>query len=208
MKRAFALLTVPALAIALAACGDGDDNGGSTGHPMPSHSMPGHSASPGGGQAGPHNGQDVMFAQMMIPHHRQAIEMAGLAATRASSAQVKALAADIKKAQAPEIQQLGAWLKSWDAPVPSPGTTGMGGMHHGGTDGMMSDKDMKELGAARGEAFDKAFLKMMIEHHEGAVAMAGTERSSGQFPPAQQLAGNIVSSQTAEIAKMRTLLKR
>ncbi|MEV4002768.1 DUF305 domain-containing protein [Actinomadura sp. NPDC049753] len=219
MKRAFALITVPALAIALAACGDGD--GGSTGHSMPAHSMPAHSmpahsmpahsAPAGGAQAGPHNGQDVMFAQMMIPHHRQAIEMADLAATRASSAEVKTLAADIKKAQGPEIQQLGAWLKSWGTPVPSPGTTGMGGMHHGGTDGMdgmMSEKDMKELEAAKGAAFDKAFLEMMIEHHEGAVAMAKAEQSSGQFPPAKQMAANIVSSQTAEIAKMRSLLKQ
>ncbi|WP_339156427.1 DUF305 domain-containing protein [Actinomadura luteofluorescens] len=208
MKRAFALLTVPALAIALAACGNDQ---GSTGQPAPSHSMPGHSASPGGAQAGPHNGQDVMFAQMMIPHHRQAVEMAGLAATRASSAQVKALAADIKKAQEPEIQQLSAWLRSWGSPVPSPGTTGMGGMHHGGMDGMdgmMSEKDMKELEAAKGGAFDKAFLEMMIEHHEGAVAMARTEESAGRFPPAKQLAGKIISSQTAEIARMRTLLKQ
>ncbi|MEV3922745.1 DUF305 domain-containing protein [Actinomadura coerulea] len=217
MKRAFALITVPALAIALAACGNDE---GSTGHPAPSHSMPGHSASPGGAQAGPHNGQDVMFAQMMIPHHRQAIEMAGLAATRASSAEVKTLAADIKKAQGPEIQQLTAWLKGWGSPVPSPGTTGMGGMHHGGTggtggmdgmdgmDGMMSEKDMKELEAAKGAAFDKAFLTMMIEHHEGAVAMAKAEQSSGQFPPAKQMAATIVSSQTAEIAKMRSLLKQ
>ncbi|MEV0663167.1 DUF305 domain-containing protein [Actinomadura luteofluorescens] len=207
MKRAFALLTVPALAIALAACGN-DDDGGSTGHSMPAHSMPAHSASPGGAQAGPHNGQDVMFAQMMIPHHRQAIEMAGLAATRASSARVKTLAADIKKAQAPEIQQLSAWLKGWGSPVPSPGMTGMGGMHHGGMDGMMSEKDMKELEAAKGAAFDKAFLEMMIEHHEGAVAMARTEESAGRFPPAKQLAGKIISSQTAEIAEMRSLLKR
>lgn len=204
MKRAFALITVPALAIALAACGD--DDGASTRHPMPAHS-----ASPGGAQAGAHNGQDVMFARMMIPHHRQAVEMAGLAAARASTARVKTLAADIEKAQEPEIQQLSAWLKSWGAPVPPPGTTGMGGMHHGGTDGMdgmMSEKDMKELEAAKGKAFDRAFLEMMIEHHEGAVAMAKAELSSGQFPPAKQMAGSIVSSQTAEIEKMRTLLKR
>ncbi|MGI5204880.1 DUF305 domain-containing protein [Spirillospora sp. CA-108201] len=207
MKRAFALLTVPALAIALAACGD-DDNGGSPAHSMPAHSMPAHSAAPGGAQAGSHNGQDVMFAQMMIPHHRQAVEMAGLAATRASSADVKALAAAIRKAQEPEIQQLGAWLKSWGAPVPSPGTTGMGGMHHGGTDGMMSEKDMEELEAAKGEAFDKAFLRMMIEHHEGAVAMAKAEQSTGRFPPAKRMAATIISSQTAEITKMKTLLKQ
>ena len=203
MKRAFALVTVPAMAIALAACGDGKDSHGTTGHSTAASSSP----APGGAQAGRHNGQDVMFAQMMIPHHRQAVEMADLAATRASSAEVKSLAAEIRKAQAPEIEQLSGWLKDWGAPVPSPGMTGMGGMHHGGTDGMMSEQDMKELKAAKGEAFDKAFLEMMIEHHEGAVAMARTEESAGMFPPAKRMAGSIVSSQTAEIARMRTLLK-
>ncbi|WP_141576737.1 DUF305 domain-containing protein [Actinomadura sp. WMMA1423] len=200
MKRAFALVTAPALAIALAACGDGKESHGTTGHSA--------SASPSSAQAGPHNDQDVMFAQMMIPHHRQAVEMADLAAARASSAEVRSLAAQIKRAQAPEIEQLGGWLKGWGASVPAPGTTGMGGMHHGGTSGMMSERDMKELAAAKGRAFDRAFLEMMIEHHEGAVAMARTEESAGRSPEARRMAGSIVSSQTAEIAGMRALLKR
>jgi uncharacterized protein (DUF305 family) len=204
MKRAFALVTVPALAIALAACGDGKDSHGTTGHSTSASSSP----APGGGQAGRHNDQDVMFAQMMIPHHRQAVEMADLAATRSTSAEVRSLAAQIKKAQAPEIEQLSGWLRDWGAPVPPAGATGMGGMHHGGTDGMMSEQDMKELEAAKGGAFDKAFLEMMIEHHEGAVAMARTEESAGRFPQARRMAGSIVSSQTAEIARMRTLLKQ
>lgn len=147
MKRAPALVAVPAaLAVSLAACGGGDGSGDSkTGGSMAGHSMNGHSmsmsASPstGGGQAARHNQQDVMFAQMMTPHHRQAIEMADLAATRASSPQVKSLAADIRKEQTPEIQRLSGRLKGWGASVPSPGMSGMGGMQHG-MDGMMSEK--------------------------------------------------------------------
>ncbi|OLT13895.1 DUF305 domain-containing protein [Actinomadura sp. CNU-125] len=198
MKRVLALVAVPALAVSLAACGGGgDDSGGS----MPGHSMSTSSSpSAGGAQAQPHNQQDVMFAQMMIPHHQQAVEMADLAATRASSPEVKALAAEIKKAQGPEIAQLTGWLKTWGVSAPSPG------MDHGGMDGMMSEQDMQELEQAQGEAFDRAFLTMMIEHHEGAVEMAKTEQASGQFPPAKEMAGSIVTSQSAEIAKMRELL--
>ena len=204
MKRTFALLVVPALAFGLAACG-GDDSGDGK-DPMAGHSMP---ASPStGGSQGRHNEQDVMFAQMMIPHHRQAIEMSDLAATRAASPEVKKLATQIKAAQDPEIKQLTGWLTGWGAPVPSPGASGMGHMSHGGMDGMMSAKEMKGLEGAKGAAFDRSFLEMMIKHHEGAVTMAKTEQSSGQFPAARTMAGEIVSSQSAEISTMRNLLKR
>ncbi|MFD0904764.1 DUF305 domain-containing protein [Actinomadura sediminis] len=202
MKRVLALVAVPALAVSLAACGGGDDDSGGS---MPGHSMS-TSASPSAGdaQTAQHNQQDVMFAQMMIPHHQQAVEMADLAATRASSPDVKTLAAEIKKAQGPEIEQLTGWLKAWGvSAAPSPGMDHGG---HGGMDGMMSEQDMQELEQAKGEAFDRAFLTMMIEHHEGAVAMAKTEQSSGQFPPAKKMADSIVTSQSAEIAKMRELL--
>ncbi|MES9541489.1 DUF305 domain-containing protein [Actinomadura sp. NPDC000600] len=206
MKRALALLAVPALAISLAACGDNgsDDAKG----PMSGHSMPASASPSNGGSQAQHNDQDVMFAQMMIPHHRQAVEMADLAATRAASPEVKQLAAEIKKAQDPEIKQMSAWLTGWGASVPSPGTGGMGHMGHGGMDGMMTDKEMKELEGAKGAAFDKAFLEMMIKHHEGAVAMARTEQASGRSPEAKKMAADIVASQSAEITKMQKLLKQ
>ncbi|QKG23230.1 DUF305 domain-containing protein [Actinomadura verrucosospora] len=189
MKRAIALVAVPALAFALAACGDSGDK--------KTDSTP--SASVAAAQT-PHNEQDVMFAQMMIPHHRQAVEMAGLAPSRASSAQVKALAADIEKAQAPEIAKMTGWLDDWGAP------TAMSGMHHD-MPGIMSEKDMTSLKDLKGTAFDKAFLQMMIKHHQGAVTMARTEDRSGRNPDAKALATSIVRTQSAEIAKMRGLLK-
>ena len=199
MKRAIALVAVPALAFALAACGDSGDSGGKGGSkssatPSMSMSMPATAA-----QAA-HNEQDVLFAQMMIPHHRQAVEMAGLAPSRAASAQVKTLAAGIEKAQAPEIETMTGWLKDWGAPAP------MSGMHHD-MPGIMSEKDMTSLKGLKGAAFDRAFLRMMIEHHQGAVTMARAEIRSGRNADAKALAASIVRTQTAEIAKMRGLLK-
>jgi uncharacterized protein (DUF305 family) len=91
---------------------------------------------------------DVMFAQMMIPHHEQAIEMADLALEQAESPEVATLAQDIKAAQDPEIELMTGWLESWGEDVP---TTGMG-MDHSGHDmgsmgdgmmGMMSEEDME-----------------------------------------------------------------
>ncbi|MCO5995987.1 DUF305 domain-containing protein [Actinoallomurus rhizosphaericola] len=198
MKRALSLVVVPVAALTLAACGGGTDD---SAHPMNGHSMsPGMSMGSAPATAG-HNAQDVMFAQMMIPHHRQAITMARQAATKASSPEVKRLAAQIENAQQPEIDEMTGWLKDWGASTPSPG-----GMHMG--EGMMSDQDMKKLDSLSGSAFDKAFLELMIQHHQGAVAMAGTEQAKGSNADAKALAASIIRSQSAEIATMRNLLKQ
>lgn len=138
----------------------------------------------------------------MVPHHRQAVEMAGLAATRGSSAEVKALAAEIAKAQDPEIRTLSGWLTAWGEQVPAEGAG------HAGHDmsGMMTGEEMEQLGAASGPAFDSAFLRLMVEHHQGAVAMAKAEQAKGSYPAAKAMADAIVTSQGAEIARMNALL--
>jgi uncharacterized protein (DUF305 family) len=159
-----------------------------------------------------HNDADVTFAQQMIPHHQQAIEMSELAESRASSQEVKDLAADIEAAQGPEIDTMTGWLEEWDEDVPD---SGMSGMDHSGHDmssdgsgmaGMMSEEDMTALEAASGAEFDQMFLAMMIEHHEGAIEMAQTEQAEGEFEAAVELAAEIESAQTSEIETMQELL--
>ena len=132
------------------------------------------------------NEADVTFAQEMIPHHQQAIEMADLAESRAESQEVKDLAADIEAAQGPEIETLTGWLESWGEDVPDEGMSGMdhGDMSSDEMGGMMTEDEMAELEAAAGAEFDQMFLTMMIEHHEGAIEMAKTEQSEGEFPEA------------------------
>lgn len=150
-----------------------------------------------------HNDQDIAFAQCMIPHHQQAVDMADLAAGKASNAQVKDLAGRIKAAQDPEIQQLTGMLEKWGAPTePS-----MPGMDHGDTsgEGMMSGEDMRQLEGATGAEFDRMWVQMMIEHHEGAVAMSKTELAQGGDAAAKDLARKIIDAQEAEIEEMRGL---
>lgn len=156
------------------------------------------------------NEQDVTFAQEMIPHHRQAVEMAKLAETRATSPQVKDLAAAIQGAQDPEIMKMEDWLKDWKKPVP---VNGMSGMDHGSTGadsmpGMMSDADMTSLGSASGRDFDTMFLTMMIGHHQGAITTADDQLADGSNAEAIALAKAIIAAQTAEAATMKELLKR
>ncbi|MET7396452.1 DUF305 domain-containing protein [Dactylosporangium sp. NPDC005572] len=167
-------------------------------------------ATASGTVAGSFNGIDVRFATDMIPHHRQALEMAKLAEARAATPAVKDLAGRISKAQDPEIATMSGWLTAWGEPVPSPG--GMDhGMDHdamGGMPGMMSQQEMQQLAKATGTEFDRLFLTMMIRHHEGAVEMAKAEQAQGENPAAKKLAGDIATSQTAEIAEMEGLLKK
>ncbi|MEV0414927.1 DUF305 domain-containing protein [Streptomyces sp. NPDC050448] len=198
----------------LVVTGCGGNSSKSGGSPSTTTTQASPTASPSASApAGQHNQADVTFAQGMIPHHRQAIVMADMAEQHASSSDVKALAQKIKKAQTPEIETMTTWLKSWGEAVPQ----GMGGMGHGnasatpGMDmgmgmGMMSDHDMDQLKGATGNAFDTMFLTMMIKHHEGAVEMANTEKQQGAYGPAKEMAGNIVTSQTAEITQMRKML--
>ncbi|AZM76300.1 DUF305 domain-containing protein [Streptomyces sp. KPB2] len=199
VRRTAAVAAAGAAALVLAACGgsgDGDGPAGHNGHDATA--APSASAS-----QGQHNAADVAFAKGMIPHHRQAVEMAGLAPDRAQSAEVKKLAADIEKAQDPEIKTLSGWLTSWGEEVPAEGAMDHS-MHDMG--GMMTAEEMTELENASGKAFDTAFMEMMIKHHEGAVEMAKTEQADGAYGPATRMAGEIISSQSAEIEQMNGLL--
>lgn len=155
-----------------------------------------------------HNAQDVSFAQLMIAHHRQAIAMAELAAGRSSNGQVKQLAANIKAAQSPEITLMTGWLKDWGQPaeVPTTSTPGMAG-HDTGADvpGTMTAAEMTALAAAKEAEFDKLFLQTMIKHHQGAIDMAQTEQSFGQFGAAKDLAAKIAGDQQKEIESIKQI---
>ena len=156
-----------------------------------------------------HNQADVTFAQQMIPHHQQAIQMSDtLLAKQGIDPRVIGLANQIKAAQGPEIQQMQGWLTQWGQPtsMPSMNMPGhdMPGMNSG--QGMMSEQDMAALRNAQGVAASKLFLTQMITHHEGAIAMAQTEISSGQYPAAVAMARSIVTSQQQEIDTMKGII--
>jgi uncharacterized protein (DUF305 family) len=203
--RAAVVAGAAVAALVLAACGSDHDEHGSTSE----DTAPSASAS---ADADQRNAADVDFAQQMIPHHQQAVEMAALAADRAGSQEVRTLAGRIREAQGPEIETLTGWLEAWGEEVPGEGMDHSG--HTGGDmdagsegDGMMSQDEMEELENASGAAFDAAFLEMMIEHHQGAIAMAETERAEGSYQPALDMAQDIVASQGAEIDEMNALLE-
>lgn len=195
-RRAVLVAATVTAALVLAACGGEDTAGGAE------HAGHGAPASPTAG-TGTHNAQDVTFAQGMIPHHQQALEMARLAAGRASSTRVKDLATRVEKAQDPEITKMTGWLKAWSEDVPMAGMDHSG---HSGMAGMMDAADMDKLEKASGKNFDTMFLTLMVEHHQGAVEMAATEKAKGRYGAATRMADAIVTTQNAEIKEMNQLL--
>ena len=163
-----------------------------------------------------HNDADVNFAQGMIPHHQQAVEMSDmLLAKEGLDPRVASLAEEIKAAQAPEIETMRGWLNGWGIAAAPPMSSGMPGHDMSGhgnmpgmsSDGMMSPDDMTALQNAQGTEASRLFLTQMIEHHKGAISMAQNEIDNGEYGPAIEMARQISSSQQEEITSMEQLLQ-
>lgn len=151
-----------------------------------------------------HNDADIMFAQMMIPHHQQAVEMSEmLLAKEGIPAEVIEFTQGVIDAQGPEIDRMNTMLETWEE---DPVTGDMGEMDHGGMSGMMSEEDMTALEDAQGTEAARLYLEQMTAHHEGAVDMARDEVTDGQNPQAIALAEQVIEDQEAEIAEMEQML--
>ena len=151
------------------------------------------------------NDADVAFAQGMIPHHEQAIEMADIALdpTVGASEAVRDIATRIKAGQDPEIVMMTGWLTAWGQPM----QMDMGDGHDmSSMDGMMSVEEMDALGTMTGGEFDAMWLDMMIRHHQGAIAMAQTVKAAGSNADVLALADQVIAAQQAEITEMEALL--
>ena len=154
----------------------------------------------------PYTKADVDFMSGMIHHHAQAIEMARLAPTHGASRTIQTLAGRIINAQQDEIMLMQQWLADRMQAVPDPSAPGH---HHHMMPGMLTDAQMQQLGKARGKEFDRLFLELMIQHHEGAVDMVqklfGTI-GAGQNHTVFKLASDVNVDQTTEIARMEQML--
>ncbi len=142
---------------------------------------------------------EIMFAQGMIPHHQQAIDMSNMALKNGASAAIKKLAKEIISAQQKEISQLKYWLTATKSSMTMD--------HDMGMSGMLSKSDLAALKKLKGAKFNAAFLKAMIEHHEGALEMLDLlERTKNT--EAKKIATEIAKGQLAEITFMKKLLAK
>jgi uncharacterized protein (DUF305 family) len=183
MSRLIRSATLVVAGILITACGGGDSTGA---------------------DAESFNASDVMFAQMMIPHHEQAIEMSDIALdpTTGAGDTVRELATAIKAAQDPEIAEMTALLGGWGMSTEMDPSMD----HSDMMSGMLTLDELDELAGLRGDAFDRAWLEAMIRHHEGAIDMAEDVLADGADPAMRSLAERIIDAQRAEIDRMRALL--
>jgi uncharacterized protein (DUF305 family) len=149
-----------------------------------------------------HNSADVTFAQKMIPHHQQALDMAAMVPSRTTNRQLIVMAKQIALDQQAEIDTLKGLLQQWGE---SPGPDHMG--HDGmAMEGMVDAATMDKLPTLKGAEFDDLWLRSMIGHHQGAVAMAEPEVAQGEDPTAIKTAKIIVEWQQFEIGQMHSML--
>ena len=212
VRRAHGLAAAAAVVSALAACN-------------PAQRTPPHSLEAMGQEAAfararadslryPYTEADIRFMTGMIHHHAQAIKMARWAPTHGASDAVIRLTERIVNAQADEISLMSAWLRDRRQPVPEPNPEGMK-MSMGGAEhvmlmpGMLSEAQMRELDAARGQEFDRLFLTFMIQHHRGAVAMVKEllgSQGAGLDETIFKFAADVNVDQTTEINRMLQML--
>jgi uncharacterized protein (DUF305 family) len=149
---------------------------------------------------GKYSGADIMFLQMMIPHHQQAIDMSNVAMQVSKNEELLALAKVIAKDQAAEIVQMKSWLKDAGASVdPGHSMSGMGGM--------LTSEEYAALEKASGADFDKLWLTGMTKHHDGAIHMT-TMISDDQNAEIKSFGEAIVKVQTAQIDQMKLMLEK
>ncbi|WP_427885585.1 DUF305 domain-containing protein [Kribbella sp. GL6] len=146
----------------------------------------------------------MTFATQMVLHHQLAVRMVSTADFQATNPAVKTIAAQVKAANERELKQLTAWLVGWGVAVPSPSH---GEDHADEIPGMMTEDDWSKLGNAEGAKFDRLWIQLMIKHHQGAIAMAKIERSTGKDARVKAFATS-QTTQSAEMTAMQSLLKR
>ena len=149
-----------------------------------------------------HNAADVTFAQKMIPHHQQALDMSAMVPSRTTNRKLIVMAKQIARGQQAQIETLQELLQQWGEPSPSDHME-LGGM---GMDGMVDAATMDKLPTLNGAEFDDLWLTSMIAHHQGAVAMAEPEVAQGKNPTAVKMAKTIVKWQQLEIGQMHAML--
>lgn len=226
---------IAALALVVSACSSTDEGAMTTVTPDRAVIQPGAPGEANTTHTGPiaipveePNAADVTFAQAMIVHHAQALEMVELAGENLEDQQVRSLAERISAAQQPELTTLTAWLVEHDKPVPEEAVDagvdveGMGGTvgarsaagHGHGADGedgmagMASPEQLQALGQARGREADVMFLELMTAHHEGALTMVEEHAGEGIDVRAMEMGAEMHVEQTSEINRMAELLER
>jgi uncharacterized protein (DUF305 family) len=157
----------------------------------------------------PHTAADVAFISGMIVHHAQAVVIAGWAPSHGASPAVQRLCERIVVGQEDEIAILRRWLVDRDEPVPAADSSDHGMHHPPDMPGMLTPEELAQLDSARGPAFDRLFLTLMIAHHRGALVMVDRlfgAQGAGQDQTVFRIASDVHTDQSTEIHRMQQML--
>lgn len=211
VRTAALAATLTAAVLVLGGCDAGSDDGAKAGADKgpsvvapgkpgePARTLSAEEAAKAVGDDTP-NSADFRYTRMMIEHHRQALVLTSLVPGRAASSSVVRLAERISASQEPEIGAMEGWLKN------NGGDEREETHDHAAMPGMATEAQIAGLRAARGKAFDRLFLELMITHHQGAVTMATEALADGNNVLVEEMANDVVAQQTVEIDRMRGLL--
>ena len=219
MQRSLARTLLAGLcsALTIAACSSAPRSAAGTGV-QPRASDPGaratNSAQPVSVARYPFTAADVHFMSGMIPHHAQAVLIAGWAPTHGASTPVRLLCERIVVGQRDEIALMRTWLRDRNQQVPDSNATRMtmtmNGMRHDMLmPGMLTDDELAQLDKARGVEFDRLFLGDMIRHHEGAITMVNdlfASNGAGQDDVVFRFASDVYADQSTEVERMNKML--
>lgn len=172
----------------------------------PERPAPAAEARRGASATGDHVEADVRFMQAMIVHHAQALDMTALVPARTEREEMRLLARRIEQSQQYEIGLMRRWLEQRGESVPDPDDRSA---HRAHMAGIATPEQMQQLAAARGEAFERLFLQLMIRHHQGALVMVEqlqSQEGAGQEPELYMLVSHVDADQRAEIARMQRML--
>ncbi|MFC8596418.1 DUF305 domain-containing protein [Streptomyces atroolivaceus] len=210
LRAAALATTLVAAVLALGGCDGGDDGAKAGADKGPSVVAPGRPGEPArtlsaeeaakAARNDTPNSADHRYVRMMIEHHEQALVLTALVPGRAASTSVERVSNRISAAQKPEIGAMQGWLKN------NGGDEREETHDHSAMPGMATDKQIQELRASKGKAFDRLFLELMITHHQGAVTMATEALADGNNVLVEEMANDVVAQQTVEIDRMRGLM--
>ena len=159
-----------------------------------------HNSSTHNSTQGNYTGADIMFLQMMIPHHQQAVDISILALKTSKDSELLALAKTIRDAQTTEIAQMKSWLNEAGAGLDM-------GHSMDGMGGMLDETELSALAAATGKNFDVLWLKGMIGHHDGAIHMTTMIRDASN-KDIKAFGENVIKDQSEQITQMEAMLRR
>jgi uncharacterized protein (DUF305 family) len=162
------------------------------------------SSAPSGGQGGraPHNPADLRFASVMVALGSRAVEAAGVAKASSANPLVRALAAEMRRAQGRVVDASSAWLEAWS----HGGSSGGSGPTHASPPGSVGSDDVRRLRHSAGDTVDRLWLQLMSRQERAEVRAARAEVRHGRNPATRALAGTVIARSRVDLVRMRGLL--